>query len=214
MRGTAFVPLHKVDLASHICHGKFGEVWGGHLTSRRWCAREPSIRMCTISSAQFGFFARHRARRMPLHVRACRRLRHAARLGSSSPSPSACSWRRSPPRRSRQRRSLGSVCSRRAHPLRPRPSSRHSSKACAMWDSPANTKDLLDRRSFVYYALILTFLFRQRRLIPLPISLLQHTPGLELFQCLVIHTGAVGEGKRSTAGVRRRSQCRASSRYM
>jgi hypothetical protein len=29
MRGTAFVPLHKVDLASHICHGKFGEVCTG-----------------------------------------------------------------------------------------------------------------------------------------------------------------------------------------
>jgi hypothetical protein len=68
-----------------------------------------------------------------------------------------------------------------------------------MRDSPANTKDLLDSRSVVYYALILTFLFRQRRLIPLPISLLQHTPGPAFVQCLVIHTGAVGERERSTA---------------
>jgi hypothetical protein len=66
-----------------------------------------------------------------------------------------------------------------------------------MRDSPANTKDLLDSRSVVYYALILTFLFRQRRLIPLPMSLLQHTPGPVFVQCLVIHTGAVGEEERA-----------------
>jgi hypothetical protein len=57
-------------------------------------------------------------------------------------------------------------------------------------DDPANTKDLLDSRSVVYYAFILTFLFSQRLLIPLPISLLQHTPGPELFPCLVIYMGS------------------------
>jgi hypothetical protein len=62
-----------------------------------------------------------------------------------------------------------------------------------------NTKDLLDSRSVVYYAFILTFLFRQRRLMPLPISLLQHTLGPAFVQCLVIHTGAVGERERVKA---------------
>jgi hypothetical protein len=40
----------------------------------------------------------------------------------------------------------------------------------------------------------------------LPVPITQHTPGLELFQCLVIHTGAVGErervkGKEKASGV-------------
>jgi hypothetical protein len=42
--------------------------------------------------------------------------------------------------------------------------------------------------------------------VPLPVPITQHTPGPELFQCLVIHMGAVGErervkGKEKASGV-------------
>ena len=56
-------------------------------------------------------------------------------------------------------------------------------------DGLANTKDLRDSRSVVHYSL--TVSLGQGFLCALP--LFQHTPGLRLFQCLVIHTGAVGE---------------------
>ena len=58
-------------------------------------------------------------------------------------------------------------------------------------DGLANTKDLLDSRSLVYYSLTQTIFLGQRFLWALP--LFQHTPGHAFVQCLVIHTGAVGE---------------------
>jgi hypothetical protein len=49
MRGNVFVPLHKVGLASHICHGNFGEVWPVGLPPRlltalsRWLIDEHAL---------------------------------------------------------------------------------------------------------------------------------------------------------------------------
>jgi hypothetical protein len=37
--------------------------------------------------------------------------------------------------------------------------------------------------------------------VPLPVPITQHTPGSAFIQCLVIHTGAVGERERSTAAL-------------
>jgi hypothetical protein len=68
-------------------------------------------------------------------------------------------------------------------------------------------KDLLDSRSIVYYSLILIFMFRQRLLMPLPIPVVQYTPGHAFVQCPVIHMSSGGElireEKRPQAGCSR-----------
>ncbi len=78
---------------------------------------------------------------------------------------------------------------------------------------PAHTKDLLDSRSVVHYSFIQTQSLGQKFLclgLSLSLSIYQV---LWVVQWLVIHMGAGGEGTKH-GGIRRRSQCRASSRYM
>jgi hypothetical protein len=68
-------------------------------------------------------------------------------------------------------------------------------------DGPANTKDLLDSRSIVYYSLK-RLTSGQRFLRALP--LFQHMPGAAFVQCLVIHSRVVGERELAKAKKRTR----------
>jgi hypothetical protein len=57
-----------------------------------------------------------------------------------------------------------------------------------MRDSPANTKDLLDSRSVVYYSLTQTIDVRAEVPLSLPVPITQHTLGPAFLQCLVIQS--------------------------
>jgi hypothetical protein len=58
-------------------------------------------------------------------------------------------------------------------------------------DGTANTKDLLDSRSVVYYSLTLTMYVRAED--PLSLPLFQHTTGPAFVPWLVIHSRTVEE---------------------